>query len=295
MRKKLLSVLLLGTMVFSVFAAGCGTMDADKTVSQKKEAAETAETSEETLTETDDPIVVKIGVSSEQNEMWDPIKENLAKEGIQIEIVYFSNYTLINQALDAGEIDLNAFQHYAYMNGQIDEFGYKITAIGETLYSPLNLYSSKIQGVDEIKDGDIIAIPADDVNQGRALLVLQAAGLITVDPNAGSLPLLEDVTENPLNLDIELLDQGLLPSSLDDTTASIINGQYALDAGIVPDEDAIFIKDRDENDAQYVNVIAARTKDADNEIYKRVVDAYHTDEVKDIINNKFHGAYVAAW
>ncbi|MDR1952087.1 MAG: MetQ/NlpA family ABC transporter substrate-binding protein [Elusimicrobiota bacterium] len=243
-----------------------------------------------------DEIVVKVGIVGDNNPQWEVIKKNLAKEGIKIELVKFGDYVLPNQALASGEIDLNAFQHYAYLNNEIKTKGYKITAIGKTIIAPIGLYSKKIKSISELKKGDTIAIPNDVVNGGRALLVLQVAGLIKVHPKGGYLPNVSDITSNPLDLKFIQVEAAQTPRLLDDVTAAFINGGHAVDAGLNPERDSLLLEKQEEGqDNPYINIIAARTEDKDNPIYKKIVDAYHTDEVKAVILKDFKGAYQPAW
>lgn len=245
---------------------------------------------------TPEPVTVKVGVVGENNEQWDVVKETLAKENITLELVKFSDYTLPNQALADGETDLNAFQHKAFLQNEIKTKGYEITDIGDTLIAPLGLFSQKIKSVSEIKKGDKIAIPNDAVNGGRALKVLEAQGLLKVDPGKGYSPTVADITDNPLELDIVEVDASQTASLLPDVTAALINGGYAVDFGLNPKTDSIALEEViSGSDNPFINVIAARTADKDNPIYKKVVEAYQTDEVKKVIEDTYKGAYIVAW
>jgi D-methionine transport system substrate-binding protein len=240
--------------------------------------------------------VVKVGVVGENNEQWEPIIEALKKEGIRLELVKFAEYVLPNRALEDGELDLNAFQHYAYLNNEIKTKNYHLSSIGETILAPLGLYSKKVKSVSEIKAGDKIAIPNDLVNEGRALRVLEKAGLITIPAAAGPTPALSDITENPLKLEFVEVEAAQTPRLLPDVAASIINGGHAVDAGLNPERDSIALERQSEgNDNPYINIIAARTADKDNPVYKRIVELYHTDTVKSIIQTAYKGAYITAW
>jgi D-methionine transport system substrate-binding protein len=240
--------------------------------------------------------VVKIGVVGEYNEQWMPVIEALGKEGIRVELVRFSEYVLPNRALEDGEIDLNAFQHYAYLNNEINTKGYHITAIGETLLAPLGLYSRKIKSVSEIKNGDKIAIPNDTVNGGRALRVLESAGLLTIPESAGPTPSLSDITANPRNIQFVEVEAAQTPRLLDDVTASVINGGHAVDAGLNPERDSLALERQSEGRRNpYINIIAARTEDKDNPLYRRVVDAFHSEPVRQVILTVYKGAFIPAF
>lgn len=241
-------------------------------------------------------VTVKVGVVGEYNDYWQPVIETLAKENITVELVKFSEYSLPNQALEDGEIDLNAFQHYAYLNNEIDSKGFDLTVIAESIIAPLGLYSDKISDLGELKDGDLIAIPNDATNGGRSLKVLEAAGLIKVDPAAGYTPELKDITENPLNLQFAEVDASMTFSLLPDVTAAIINGGNATTNGLYPTEDAIYLETVQEgSDNPYINVIVARTADKDNEIYKKVVETFQTEEVKKVMLDAYKGSFLPAW
>lgn len=244
----------------------------------------------------DEGTTVKVGVVGESNEMWDPVIEEMAKEGINIELISFTDYTTPNQALDNGETDLNAFQHYAYLNSEIENYGYDITSIGDTFISAMNIYSDKVSDVSEIGEGAKIALPNDATNEGRALKVLEAAGLIEIDANAGDSPEVSNITNNPLNIELVEVDAGNVYTLLPDVTAAVINCNYALDNGLNPGEDAI-LEDNVSyySGNSYINLIAARKEDANNETYLKIVKAYQSEAVKEIYADTFKGAYIAAW
>lgn len=245
---------------------------------------------------TDERITVKLGVVGTTNEWWDPAIEALKEEGIDLELVVFSEYVQPNRALSEGEIDLNAFQHHAYLNKEIEEVGYDITAIADTIIAPLGIYSKKIASLDELKDGDQIAIPQDPTNGGRALKILEQAGLITVDPAAGYTPEVKDVTENSLNLQFVQVEASQTAALLDDVAAGFINGAHAVDNGYTPNKDAIYIEQVEEgSENPYINVIVARTADKDNELYQKVIKAFQTAETAKVIEDVYKGAYKPAF
>ena len=247
--------------------------------------------------ETDDFTVVKVGIVGEESVMWGPINNILEKDKIRVELVKFSDYNLPNQALADGEIDLNAFQHKAFLNSEIEAKGYDIVAIGDTLIAPLDIYSKNIKSLDEIKENDKIAIPNDVTNGGRALKVLEEVGLIKVKEEALYTPSIEDITENNLNLEIIQVDAAQLPALLPDVTAAVINGNYAHDYGLDPNKEAIYVQTIEsiKKDNPYINCIVARTEDKDNPIYKKIVEAYQTDEVAKVVEETYGDLYLPAW
>ena len=239
---------------------------------------------------------VKIGVTgSFYEDLWQPAKELLKKDGIDLQIVQFSDFVTPNNALANGEIDLNAFQHRVYLESEVKNYGYAIQNIGNTLIIPLNIYSQKVSSVSELKDGDTVAIPDDESNGGRALKVLESAGLITLSPDAGFNPSVSDITSYKVKLQIEELKANVIPSVLPDVTAAVVNGNFALDFGL-KQEEAIF-QDENLDQKEYWCLIAARTadlKDADKKaLYQSIVDAYHSAETQTVFDTTYKGYFVS--
>ena len=218
-----------------------------------------------------------------------------AKKGLTIHVKTFGDYIAVDTALAQGDIDLNAFQHRIYLQNEIDNYGYAIQNIGNTFIIPLNLYSQKVSSIDELKDGDVVAIPDDLTNGGRALKVLEAAGLIELDPNAAFNPTVDDITSYKVNITIEELKANTIPSVLPDVAAAVVNGNYALDFGLKTDE-AIY-KDSVLDVEEYWNLIAARTADVEDPdtaaIYEKVVEAFQSSATEDVFNNTFGGYFIA--
>lgn len=239
---------------------------------------------------------VKIGVTgSFYEDLWQPAKELLKKDGIDLQIVQFSDFVTPNNALANGEIDLNAFQHRVYLESEVKNYGYAIQNIGNTLIIPLNIYSQKVSSVSELKDGDTVAIPDDESNGGRALKVLESAGLITLSPDAGFNPSVSDITDYKVRIQIEELKANVIPSVLPDVTAAVVNGNFALDFGL-KQEEAIF-QDENLDQKEYWCLIAARTadlEDADKKaLYQSIVDAYHSAETQTVFDTTYKGYFVS--
>lgn len=239
--------------------------------------------------ETDD--VVKIGVIGSDSVVWNHVAEKAAEEDIEIQIVYFDSYPLPNAALDAGEIDLNAFQHHIYLDTEVEQFGYELSVIGETVFAPLGIYSKQLESVDEISDGAQIIIPDDVTNGGRALLLLQEQGLIEVDPAAGETPTLQDV-ENSRGFDIVELAAANIPASLEEAPLAVINSGIATDAGLYPTQDALVLEEANPGDNPYINVIVARSEDSDDETLNRIVELYQTEDTKEVILEDSKGSSI---
>lgn len=245
----------------------------------------------------DEKKIVKVGVVGTYNDQWDTVNELLKDDNIQVELVFFNDYATPNRALNDGEIDMNAFQHHSYLNNEIEKCGYDITAIGDTIIAPLAIFNNKdkITSLDEIKDGDIIAIPSDATNRGRALKILEEVGLIECDPSTGDLPTVADITKYNVQIEIRELESGMLASILPDVTAALINGGNAYTAGLNSITDSIYVEKLGENVDNLKNLIAVRSEDKDNEVYKKIVDAYHTEEVEKTLEEAYGGAFLPAW
>lgn len=238
---------------------------------------------------------VKLGVIGADTDVWDSVKDRLKKEGIDLEYVKFTDYNQPNAALAEGSIDLNSFQHQFFLDNYNTEHKTDLVSIGNTVNAPLGIYSDKLKDIKELQEKAKVAIPNDVTNGGRALLLLQTAGLIKVDPSKGQTPTTSDITENKLNLDISELDAAQTARALSDVDISVINSGVAVDAGFVPTKDAIFLEPVDDNSRPYVNIIAVRKEDVDNPIYQKIVDAYQTKETEKVIEETSKGSSIPAW
>lgn len=295
--KILLVTLLAGVLTFGLVACKSDSKVSSDTNDGKNNSEEVV-TKNHDVTEdgSADEVTIKLGVVGENNEQWEPVIAKLAEEGINLVLVKFADYSLPNQALADGEIELNAFQHYAYLNNEIKDKGLQLTVIGETIIAPLGLYSDKVKSISEITEAATIAIPSDATNGGRALKLLESAGLIKVDPEAGYVPTVSDITDNPLKIEFYEVEAANTPSLLADVTAAIINGGHAVDNGLYPQKDSIYLEEVSENsDNPYINIIVARTDEIDNENYKKLVEAYRSEEVAKVIEEVYKGGYIPTW
>lgn len=238
---------------------------------------------------------VTVGVVGSNNEQWDTVNEILAKENIQVKLVEFAEYKLPNAALDSGEIDLNAFQHKAYLEKEIADLGYDISILGDTILAPLSLYSNYITDIEQLKEGDKIAVPSDPTNEGRCFKILESAGVLEVDPAAGYIPEIKDITSNPLNLEFVEVEAANTASLLPDVAAAFVNGAHAVDNGLKL-EDAVYTEQVEPgSDNPYINIIACRTGEENNEVYQKVLAAYQSEESAQAILDIYQGAYIPAW
>ncbi|MCI5621062.1 MAG: MetQ/NlpA family ABC transporter substrate-binding protein [Lachnospiraceae bacterium] len=294
MKKKIASLFLVGALTVTALA-GCGSKTEDSA------AAGNDTTNEAAGDKTEDAgsgelTTLKLGVvGAVYEDLWAPAQEALKDEGIDLELVQFSDYNTPNNALNSGEIDLNAFQHQIFLKSDLDANGYEVETIGYTFIIPLNVYSNKVTSIDEIKDGDTVAIPNDVTNGGRALKVLAEAGLITLKADAGFNPTVNDIENYNVDITIQELQANTIPSVLDDVTAAVVNGNYALDFGLKVDE-AIF-KDTSVSEEEYWNIIVARSADLEDpdkvELYKKVVEAFQSDETQKVFDETYGGYFIA--
>ena len=236
---------------------------------------------------------IKVGTTTGADvEILEKARDGAAKNGLTVEIIEFNDYVLPNLALSEGEIDVNSFQHMPYLESFNKERKMNLVGIGTTYVSPIGFFSKKIKSLDELKDGDSLAIPSDPTNGGRALLLLQKAGFIKLKEGSGLTATPFDIVENKLNLKIVEMDAVQTPKAMDDVAASAINNTFAIPAGLNPIKDAIYLEDAD---SPYVNVVVARAEDKDNPVFKKFVEAYQSQEVADFILKRFEGSTLPAF
>ena len=236
---------------------------------------------------------IKVGVTAGPHaQILEQVKPVAAKQGLDIQIIEFTDYVIPNQALAAGDLQANSFQHEPYLDNQVKDRGYELVNVGKTVVYPMGVYSKKVKALTELKDGAKVAVPNDPTNGGRALLLLQAQGLLKLRDGAGLKASPLDIKENPKKLQILELDAAQLPRSLDDVDAAAVNTNFALEAGLDPNKDTIA---KESADSPYVNIIAVRKVDKDKPWVATFVNAYHTPEVKQFILDKFKGAVVPGW
>lgn len=236
--------------------------------------------------------VVRIGASPGPHaEILEKLKPLLAKKGIELKILEFSDYVVPNQALDAGELEANSFQNQPYLDNQVKDRGYKLVSAGLTVNFPLGIYSAKYKNWSEVPDGATVAIQNDPTNGGRSLLLLKDKGIIGLKDGVGFKPTVADITTNPKKLKIIEIEAAQTPRSLQDVAAAAINTNYAVDAKIEPTSAIL----REDPKGPYVNLIAVRAVDKDKPWVKTLVETYHTPEIKAFVAERFKGSVLAGW
>ena len=264
-------IFILAILALSVLAFGCGGSG-----NQDKKTA-----------------TVKIGATAIPHaEILNFVKPMLEKDGVKLEVVEMADYVRPNLAVAEKELDGNYFQHIPYLEKFAADHKLSLVSVAKVHIEPMGIYSKKVKSLDEIPEGAVVSIPNDPTNGGRALLLMQNAGLIKLKDGAGITATVNDIAENPKKLDIKELEAPQLPRSFDDVTISVINTNYALDAGLVPSQDALFIET---SDSPYVNILVVRKGDENREEIKKLAKALNSPEVKNFIKEKYKGAIVPAF
>lgn len=241
-----------------------------------------------------DKSKIKLGVMEGRDAIiWKFAAEQARKAGLDIELVYFSDYTLPNDAVNAGEIDANAFQHLPYLTQQVEQRGYKLSTVGYTFITPIGVYSHKIKDLKELRDGAHVGIPNDPSNGGRALLLLDSLGLIQLRDSHNILASPLDISDNPKNLQIRELDAGMLGRAIDDFDIAIINTNWAIVSGLDLQKDAIAWEEAKNN--PYNNIIVVHTAEKDEPWVKKLVSSYNNDLIRAKIKEVFGTTAQTSW
>ena len=275
MKLKTTIALSLAAIAFAGVISGCG--------GDKKPAASSAAVKNE----------ISVGITPGYSEqVMEYAAKEAAKHGLTVNIKTFSDYVTQDQALAAGDIDLNSFQHGPFLQAFNEKNGTHLVSIGNTYLAPLRVYSNKITSIKDVPDGAKVSIPNDPSNGGRALLLLDHNGLLKLKPGTDpTKATINDIAENPKKLEIIELEAAQLPRSLDDVTISVINAGYAKSANL-DSKKALATED---NTSPYVNIIAAREQDKDNPTYQKFVKIFQSDNVRKYINDNFSDGLVPAF
>lgn len=240
----------------------------------------------------DSKVVLKVGATPVPHaEILEFIKPDLEKEGIDLQIVQFTDYVTPNSALNDGSLDANFHQHKPFLDSLINDRGYTLTPIANIHVEPIGLYSSKFKNIDELPNGAVIAIPNDPSNGGRALLLLEAEKLIKLADSTNLQATELDIVENPKELKIKPVEAALLPRTLGDVDAAVINGNYALQAGL-NSADALILEGAQ---SPYANILVVQSSKVDDENLQKLKKALQSQKVKDFIQEKYKGEIVPAF
>ena len=236
---------------------------------------------------------IKVGVTPGPHaQILEAVKPIAARNGLDIQIIEFTDYVVPNAALDAGDLQANSFQNQPYLDNQKADRGYKIDTVALTVNFPMGVYSKKYKSWDAVPQGATLSIPNDPTNGGRVLLLLQDKGVLKLKPGVGFKPTVADIVDNPRKFKIVEVDAAQTARTLDDVDVAGINTNYATQAGLDPVKDAIL---REDPKGPYVNILAVRTADKDKPWVKLLVQSYQTPEIRDFVLAKFKGAVLPAW
>ena len=271
--RKLFAAALVGALSVSMLA-GCGSSKGDS----KKDSAENK--------------TIKVAASATPHaEILEYAKTALKEKGYDLEVTIFDDYVKPNEVVESEEFDANYFQHEPYLNSFNEEKGTHLVIAGKIHYEPFGIYPGTKKSLDDIADGDTIAVPNDTTNEARALLLLQDNGIIKLKDGAGINATVNDIEENPHNIEIVELEAAQVARVVDETSFVVLNGNYALQAGFSVSKDALAYETSDSEAAKtYVNVIAVKEGNENNEAIKALVDVLKSDDVKKYINDTYDGA-----
>lgn len=242
---------------------------------------------------TPEAVTIKVGASPVPHaKILEHIKPALAEEGVNLEIVEFTDYQMPNTQLDSKELDANFFQHQPYLDSQISARGLNLEPVVAVHIEPLGVYSRKITSIDELKDGAVVAVPNDPTNFGRALSLLSKHGVIKLEDENKLESTTKDIVENPKNLQFKDVEAAMLPRMLDELDLAVINTNYALEANLNPSTDALLIEDKEN---PYANLLVARPDNKDSEAIQKLANALTSDDLKSFIEQEFGGAVFPAF
>ena len=292
--KKLISATLAASLALSL--AACGSSASTDSVAAASESTATSSAAAESTAETGElaGTTLKVAASPTPHaEILNAAKDILAEQGIDLEVIEFTEYVQPNLVTESGEVDANYFQHKPYLDGFNVKQGTHLVSVGPVHYEPLGIYPGKSDDLANIADGATIAVPNDTTNEARALQLLAAQGLITVRDGAGLTATVNDITDNPHNLQIKEIEAAQLPRTVQDVDFAVINGNYALAAGFSVKNDALATEDASSEAAQtYANILAVKEGRENDPAIQALYAALTSDKVKDYINSTYDGAVV---
>lgn len=297
--KKVLSLILTAALMAGVLTA-CGskekTADSAETAQTETETADTAaaETDTDAETQTGELQVITVAATAVPHaEILEAAKPILAAKGYDLQVTVFDDYVQPNNVVESGEIDANYFQHIPYLESFNEEQGTHLVNAGGIHYEPFGIYAGTESDLTNVPEGATIAIPNDTTNEARALLLLQDNGLLTLNADAGINATILDIEENPYNIEFVELEAAQVSKVLSEVSFAVINGNYALDAGLNAQTDALATETSDSLAAQtYVNVIAVKEGNENNDAVKALVETLKSDEIKKFIEETYEGAVV---
>lgn len=291
MKKKLLTLLVSGVLVVGALV-GCGSTVATNSLADEQVAKAESVSSEAS---TEEKVVITVAASPTPHaEILKQAKSILAEQGYDLQVTEFEDYVQPNEVVEGGEYDANYFQHIPYLDSYNEKKGTHLVNAGEIHYEPFGIYSGTKTSLEEISDGDTIAVPNDTTNEARALLLLQANGIITLNEGVGLEATVNDIKDNPYNVEIVELEAAQVARVVSENAYVVLNGNYALAAGFSVGKDALAYETSDSEAAKtYVNVIAVKEGNENSEAIQALVNVLKSDEIKTFINQTYDGAVIS--
>lgn len=272
MNKK--ALLLTAIAAVSLLIAGCG--------ADNKQASSTEVKNE-----------ITVGVTAGPHaEIMDFVAKEAEKQGLKVNVKEFNDYIQPNLALENKELDINAYQHQPFLDNMVSDKGLHLVSVGKNILLPMGLYSNQYKDLNNLPSGATVAIPNDPTNGGRALLLLQQAGLITLKDGGNPKSQVIDITSNPKNLKIQELEAAQIPRSLNDVDLAAVNTNYALNAGLNPLKDAVLVEN---TDSPFTNIFAVREENKDDATVKKLISIYQSEAVKQFIAEKYKGSIITGF
>lgn len=296
MKKRVISAAVLTAALAAGVLAGCSGSSEETTAAQaetQEESGADEETQAQEQADSGEMETIVVGASPAPHaEILEAAREVLAAKGYNLEIQEYTDYVIPNEALDSGDIDANYFQHKPYLDSFNENNGTDLVSLGPVHYEPFGIYAGKTTDLSQLPDGATVLVPNDVTNEARALLLLQDQGLLTLKEDAGLEATRNDIVENPKNLEIVELEAAQLPRTLSDCDIAVINGNYAIDAGLKM-ADALATEDSESLAATtYCNVVAVRAGDENTDKSKALYEALTSPEVKEFMEETYQGAVV---
>lgn len=294
--KKKLALILTAAMIAGTLTACGGSAETAAETKETTEGTETTEAAADTDAETQTgelQVITVAATAVPHAEILEAAKPILAEQGYDLQVTVFDDYVQPNNVVESGEIDANYFQHIPYLESFNAEQGTHLVNAGGIHYEPFGIYAGTESDLSNVSDGATIAVPNDTTNEARALLLLQDNGLITLSADAGINATILDIEENPHNIEFVELEAAQVPKVLGEVSFAVINGNYALDAGLNAQTDALATETSDSLAAQtYVNIVAVKEGNEENEGIKALVNVLKSDEIKKFIEETYEGAVV---
>lgn len=290
MKRKLLALTLALGLTASLAACGStGAGSGSGSAASGSAGSASASASGSAPTET---VTLKVAASATPHaEILNAVKDVLAQQGIDLQVTEYGDYVVPNTAVEEGSEDANYFQHVPYLDNFNAENGTHLVNAGGVHIEPMGIYAGKTTALADLADGAVVAIPNDATNEGRALLLLEAQGLIKLKDSANLTATPNDIAENPKNLTFKELEAAMIPNTVEEVDLSVINSNYAMEAGFNPVEDALAIEDAN---SPYVNIIAVKEGNENNPAIRALVEALQSETARDFITTTYGGAVIPA-